>query len=138
MHVKLLKSKILIFILLTGFIAAPLSGAICDISHEKTEIPPSEELNRIEKHSGNYAINNFNIQNGTDDCEDPGISIFIVNFRNDQYNFYKQALISPNLISIVDEHFSEKKFVSKFTGKISSSPTKILYKLYRLNSLFLI
>ncbi len=138
LSLKLLKSKIFIFMLLAGFISAPLSGAICDISHAKTEIPSNEELNIFTKHSGNKETNNSNIQNKIDDCENLGISIFLVNVHNDQNNFYKQISISPNLIPLVEIHLSEKKLVSKFAGRISSSPTKISNKLYKLNSLFLI
>jgi len=82
LSLKLLKSKTFIFVLLTGFISASLSGAICGISLAKTEISLSEELNKIAKHSDNNVLNNFNIRNQTDDYEVPGISIFIVNIYN--------------------------------------------------------
>ncbi|HED06932.1 MAG TPA: hypothetical protein ENI57_02315 [Ignavibacteria bacterium] len=138
LSLKLLKSKILISILLISFISAPLGEAICQISLNEFEIPLSVELNRIEKHYDNNTLNNFNVRNGIDDCEEPGISIFIVNIHNDKNSFYKQALISPNLIPLIEEHLSEKKLISKLVERISFSPIKISNKLYKLNSLFLI
>ncbi len=135
---NLLKSKIFIFILLTGFISAPLSESICNISHEKNELQTNVVLNKVVTHHGYDEIMNFYIQNKIDNCEDPGISIFLVNVRNDKNNFYKQVLISPFLVPLVNEQFLEINFVSNITGKIFSAPSNNSNKLYKLNSLFLI